>query len=797
MVRWARPAKLTSLRKVRHGREANLQGAFLRLGAEASAVFLGLMPASASIKLAIEAAIQAANAGHQHMEESGPVFDITMTAAAAAKHLGGTLLKAHKTGAGDAFWYVPARAECVTKTGTGEHKVSIVQSGNDGNGTATKLSDMRGGEWSVTHAVRAVLTSSQGAAGAEASLFVTGIPATLTPKAGAQLTHLVLSVGGAASELPVEDALKAAGLSWRPWNGCTAKEAIVPAGDGLPDLAGARVKAVNLITIAGSDDFRAQTAVQALGIASTTSQSSIGDVANIIASWAGYADAADAMAVILASVAATSARCAKAHAAARALVTALRSELAALTSEQMAEVAKLRSQLTSIGLAPSGVHIGAWLQGLAAPATVLAPTGLAAGPQAAMPPIAPAGTTTAVTACQAEATRRVATFGGLSDATKATMVAALTAQLLAEGWGAAAVAVATAGLDPLRIVGAESLPPTQVFAEISKAINKSVPEVLTSISVERGSTADEGSAMFMSAERVAERAADDLRFMAEHCGTKFEAKPTSWGEGAQRVGEIMSAFARARKVTDGAPSAESASTRLVKRLSSSEDEHREVSKIFDAKGVVKGTSTAASLLNPLTTESFLRKESMANRESDELKEVHRLCAYDGDEGRACEAHILSDGKSNGSMANKGEVPPSVVSARENLASLIEDTTETFMGESLTGKAASDEVARFATSVVTANISTADAVKLLGARKDTKATVGGRIVMSGARFGSMTGAHPRATCALGRPRRHAHPPHTLCTRAWLPEAPRSTSGWGATAALHACEVRRILGAELRV
>ena len=86
VVRWARPAKLTSLRKVRHGREANLQGAFLRLGAEASAVFLGLMPASASIKLAIEAAIQAANAGYQPMDESEPVFDTTMTAAIAAKH---------------------------------------------------------------------------------------------------------------------------------------------------------------------------------------------------------------------------------------------------------------------------------------------------------------------------------------------------------------------------------------------------------------------------------------------------------------------------------------------------------------------------------------------------------------------------------------------------------------------------------------------------------------------------------------------------------------------------------------
>ena len=45
------------------------------------------MPASASIKLAIEAALRAANEGFQSMEGSEPVFDQTMTAAIASKHI--------------------------------------------------------------------------------------------------------------------------------------------------------------------------------------------------------------------------------------------------------------------------------------------------------------------------------------------------------------------------------------------------------------------------------------------------------------------------------------------------------------------------------------------------------------------------------------------------------------------------------------------------------------------------------------------------------------------------------------
>ena len=48
------------------------------------------MPANANIKQAIEAALQAANEVFQSMGGSEAIFDNTMTAAIASKHMGGT-----------------------------------------------------------------------------------------------------------------------------------------------------------------------------------------------------------------------------------------------------------------------------------------------------------------------------------------------------------------------------------------------------------------------------------------------------------------------------------------------------------------------------------------------------------------------------------------------------------------------------------------------------------------------------------------------------------------------------------
>ena len=64
------------------------------------------MPASANIKTASEAALRAANDGFQSIKESGPVFDKDMTAALATKHMGATILKSWKSGAGTAYSYI-------------------------------------------------------------------------------------------------------------------------------------------------------------------------------------------------------------------------------------------------------------------------------------------------------------------------------------------------------------------------------------------------------------------------------------------------------------------------------------------------------------------------------------------------------------------------------------------------------------------------------------------------------------------------------------------------------------------
>ena len=208
--------------------------------------------------------------------------------------MGGTIIKVWKSGSGTAYWQVPIREGAVTKSGA-EYKIAINESGNDSAGAMKKLSELLGGEWKVMGVVRAVLCSAQGVPGERAALSVTGIAATLTPKAGAQLTHLTLSVGDAESNLGVEAALTAANLEWEPWEGCTPQEALVPVGNSMPTVADARAKAATLANIAGSDNFKAQAAAKAMGIASATIPSDVGSVAAIAAHWAGFGEATDAV----------------------------------------------------------------------------------------------------------------------------------------------------------------------------------------------------------------------------------------------------------------------------------------------------------------------------------------------------------------------------------------------------------------------------------------------------------------------------------------------------------------------
>ena len=140
----------------------------------------------------------------------------------------------------------------------------------------------------MTHAIRGVLLSTSGSAGDGAKLNVAGVSASLTPVANAALTHLTLSAGGAGVVKPVEEALRATGLTWLPWHGCTAEQALVPVGADMPLVADAKNKAMSAVEVAGQDDYAAQAAVASIGVANAALATTVGDVAAMAAGWAAH-----------------------------------------------------------------------------------------------------------------------------------------------------------------------------------------------------------------------------------------------------------------------------------------------------------------------------------------------------------------------------------------------------------------------------------------------------------------------------------------------------------------------------
>ena len=233
------------------------------------------MPTNSAMRMAIEQALKSTNEGHQTTVATEAIFKSGDTAADSSKRMRGTLVKGFASGA-TFYWFVPTTGDVVTKSSaSAEHKLSIVKAGSAS--AFVKLSKMTG----VTHGIVGVLT-------------------TLAPASTAgAMTELTLSVGGSAGvPKPVEEALKAAGLMWSPWAGCTAAEALVPVGAGLPPVAAARAMTTSSEVIVGPDGFQAQAALAAMGVASAGSPTTVGNVAALAASWAGHPDAAAAVSAL-------------------------------------------------------------------------------------------------------------------------------------------------------------------------------------------------------------------------------------------------------------------------------------------------------------------------------------------------------------------------------------------------------------------------------------------------------------------------------------------------------------------
>ena len=673
----------------------------------------------------------------------------------------GTILKVH-TATGDVFWQVPASGDVVTKgpQAAAEYKLSVNKTGNDIAGTMTKLSELSTATHVVTHAIRGVLRATSGHEGEQAKLTVAGVAASITPVANATLTQLTLAAGGGAGvDKGVEEALRAAGLTWVPWGGCTSEQALVPTGTDMPTVAAAASGAMGVVDIGGQDDYAAQAAVASLGIANAGMATTVGDVAAMVAGWAGCPERAAALAVLLGVGDDSTERRKKTKAAAGEVLSAVRDRLSKLTNAQAATVGKARAELAALGIAPNGSHVAQWL--VAIPSD--APPALAGGaPLAAAAAIVAPGMATSRQACNAEAELRLSGVAGVDATTKATMVAALAQQLASEGFGDAAVAKASVGFDPIRIVGAERMSPEDVLQAVAGAMATTAVDLAEAIAAARG--AAKRPALFTMARpaRVAAMAAEDLQHMATKSGTTFEGAPTSWEEASERVADIIDAFARL-----GAETSEVETTARGRGGAAKVERAEEGTKIHYS-ATRNGSSAAGILLNPLLTPEFARKESMAVPLQDEYAEARRLCLHAGAEGRGCEAHLLSDGKYSGSIA-KGNAPSSVVCAREALDVAIQQEIEDIDGDTLTAEAG-DGIGTLSQGMLTGTLNTKLVVKLLGAQKETTTELGGRTVLSHAKFGSMTGApHPSMHGGVGR---HRHPRAPACGQ--QPPTPQRTT-----------------------
>ena len=647
------------------------------------------------------------------------------------------------------------------------------QIGVQKTGTVIASTWLKPADYADYDAIRGVLTIGT-SAGDLADLKVGGLRATISPTVGgAALDQLSVSVGGTQGvPMAVEDALAAVGLVWSRINGCTAEEALVPVGTGMPTVTAAAATVITADAIAGADNFAAKAALAALGIATPVSPSTVGGIASLIVEWAGMPMALGAMTVILAVDDESTERRKKAKEGGAKVIDALRRALAGVSADQMALIGNQCAQLAALGLAVEGAHIGQCLHNLqAAAAPVAAPV---AAPQA---PAANAGGVAPSAAALAEAAKQMApgfvAMGcglgvALDSATKAQLTMTLAQKLTAEGFGVATGRGSTAGLEALRINGAARLSGAEIIAEIAKAKGGGcTPKQLTDALAEaRGAVAP--LTLFAPNEaRAAERAAEDVEFMMNKANVSFEAQPSSWVEAGERLDEVVGDFQRVRGSAGGSDTAAAAQRAQRRQSATGGDDEAERTKVFasTAKGGERNNAAAGAMLNPLTADGFCKREAVAVKEHSTLAEVRRLCSHPGDEGRGCEAHHLSDGKFSGAMAGKGIVAASVVASREALVQWAEDEAEIFLGDTLAGQAGQG-LNDLAVGIVTASLKATEVIKMLGAHSASRSTMRGRTIWGASRFGATSGArhqHARTHTAAFGARAHAHAPNSKYAR----------------------------------
>lgn len=115
--------------------------------------------------------------------------------------------------------------------------------------------------------------------------------------------------------------------------------------------------------------------------------------------------------------------------------------------------------------------------------------------------------------------------------------------------------LSTAGLEALRINGAELLRGEDIVAEIARAKGDGcTPRRLTDALAEARGAAAPLTLFALNAAQATERAADDVQFMMSRANITSEAQPSSWDEAGERLDEVVGDFQSVRGRTgDSAP----------------------------------------------------------------------------------------------------------------------------------------------------------------------------------------------------------------------------------------------------
>ena len=505
-----------------------------------------------------------------------------------------------------------------------------------------------------------------------------GLEVKLSPLVNnAGLTHMrAVVAGGAANDVPINDAVTLVGREWLPWGGRPEQPPPIPAGPGIPLAAAAAVAAIDAATILGGGNSSVMrlASLNVMGVTLNTAD----DLAAFISGLTDAPSQRRPLSVALAAIAAPPAAAdgailAAARAAAPGLIDALRVTIDGAGPHHDA-VVDATANLTGLGIASGPAEIGRMLGRAITVAEAIAPA--PAPPPPGPPPTPPAGGVDPVAAAVAaalgtaapdptrtEAARRLAAdvaAASLTPAQHASAVDAIAAALRSSGFTPPAAtargappARAPALIPPfahLRIHGAEAMSNTRVITEIANAFGQQPSALLAMLATAAGMPPPDP---FFAAdvEGAADEAAELWLEVEPHLHAASKAAPpTSWLEAGRRLRAAVAAATLAA-VAPGTSNPAGHRT-----ASSTAADHEGCTQLKQSSGG-KGRSVAASahIINVLTTQPIIDAERAADKLSDPLDEASRIrkTAY----GPQFVTFALSDGTVFNPMTNKGKPPP--------------------------------------------------------------------------------------------------------------------------------------------